>query len=575
MIGFSLRYYLRFYRAAFWSLLLCAVGLVVQPIVLSLILLMIRYIFDILIVQGKLTFILFMALGIIGLFLISVTVNLWVRYHTLQISHTPIQQFREEILKRLYSFSRLYYNQVDRKRLHTVLMQDMIRVDIMTNAVIGQLVPALIVSATIAVLLCYLQPWLFLATAMVFLLFYLANRLIKPLLRRFIREHHKAFEDLSAKIMFALDALDLTHMRAAQQTEIMQQLSLADRFYLTSLRLVMVREGMGFIQDTMTIVLSLVCLIIGGIMVTMEKMTMGGLLSFYTATLLLRPYLRQSLATLPAIVEGIESLDKLYDLLQVAHCSPYQGRKKIVFSGHIVLDSVSFGYNENSLLRDINLEIKPGQIVGIFGPNGAGKSTIAYLILGFYRPDSGQILADGYPFVLLDMNHLRQFSGVVPQNPFIFSGTIWDNITYGCSEVSEAEVIQAARLATADGFIARLPNQYDTLIGHNGLLLSGGQCQRIALARALLRHPRLLILDEPTNHLDVTAIGEFIENLRQLADRPACLIITHDREVIRQVDCSYLVDQGRIISQINHSSHYNYSPLQRSQSDDPKTLFDY
>ncbi len=545
------RFYLSFYRKALWSLALCSIALIAQPAILIATFWIIRYVFDNLIAQGKLLFLLFTGCGIIGLLLLSSSVYLLVRYFSTRITNTSVQAFHEEVLKRVYSLSRLYYSQADRKELHTILVNDLIHVDIMTNAVVGKLIPATIVTLLITLILLYFQPLLFISVFSIFPLLYIMQRAIKPALNKFIRKQRNAYGTLSSKVMFALEALDLTHLRAAQQEEIMEQLSTAARFRAISLKLMLFKEGHAFIQDMLTIASSMVCLLLGGVIVARGGMTLGELFSFYTATLLLRPYLRTLWATIPGILEGIESLQRLYDLLQVANLSPYAGREKITFSGNITLENVSFGYNHRTILQDVNLSIRPQSIVVIMGPNGAGKSTIVNLILGFYRPQTGRLLADGQPFDVLDINHLRQFIGVAPQNPFIFSGTVLENISYGCPEVGEAEVWRATRLATADAFIAELPNGYDTLIGHNGLLLSGGQCQRIALARALLRHPRLLILDEPTNHLDATAIHRFIQNLKNLEDMPACIMITHNIDIINEADYIYFLEEGKIVARGN------------------------
>ncbi|MFO1431043.1 MAG: ABC transporter ATP-binding protein [Candidatus Competibacteraceae bacterium] len=550
----ALRFYLSFYREVLWRLSAFSIIAILQPLVLILILIIVRYGIDKLIAQGQLLQLLFMLLGIILLYSISGGVNLLMRYLTLRTTDGPLQQFHEEILKRIYSFSRQYYTRMDRKQLHNILVKDMIQADGMINALIGKFVPGLLVSLVIMGILAHMNPLLFLIVMGMFPLLYLINRIIKPRLQRFIREQHRAYEAHNSRTLFALEALDLTHLRAAQDEEILRQLSTADRFRSARLQLVMVREGMAFIYDMFAITSSMVCLIIGGIFVSNGSMTLGALFSFYMASLVLRPYLRQCWVTIPQMLEGIESLNKLYGLLQVANLSPYTGRQKLPFTGKIMLDSVSFSYTDKTILQDVKLTIEPGRIIAIMGPNGAGKSTILHLILGFYRPQSGRLLADACPYDRLDMNHLRQSIGVVPQNPFIFSGTVYENITYGCPEVGETDVLRAARLATADTFIAQLPEGYDTLIGHNGLLLSGGQCQRLALARALLRHPRLLVLDEPTNHLDTAAIKQYMNHLKQLEDMPACLIITHNRDILDDVDSVYFLEAGRIIAKEEHRS---------------------
>ena len=196
------------------------------------------------------------------------------------------------------------------------------------------------------------------------------------------------------------------------------------------------------------------------------------------------------------------------------------------------------------MVRDVHLDLRPGSTVAIVGPNGAGKSTLLYLILGFYRPQRGELRAEGVPYERIDLGDLRRGIGVVMQHPTFFAGTVRENITYGCPEATPDEIGRAARIALADDFIRTLPAGYDTPIGEGGVLLSGGQVQRIAIARALLRRPSLLILDEPTNHLETPAIGRLLQNLATLEPRPGVLIISHDREVLGYADRLYRIEDG-------------------------------
>jgi ABC-type bacteriocin/lantibiotic exporter with double-glycine peptidase domain len=198
------------------------------------------------------------------------------------------------------------------------------------------------------------------------------------------------------------------------------------------------------------------------------------------------------------------------------------------------------------VVRDVNLELRPGSSVAIVGPNGAGKSTVLYLILGFYRPLRGALRADGAAYDRLDLVELRRGIGVVMQHPTFFAGTVRENITYGYPEATDEEIAVAARLALADEFIQALPQGYDTPIGEGGLLLSGGEVQRIAIARALLRKPKLLILDEPTNHLESAAIHRLLDHLAALEPRPGVLIISHDREVLRYADVVHRLEDGTL-----------------------------
>jgi ABC-type multidrug transport system fused ATPase/permease subunit len=275
-------------------------------------------------------------------------------------------------------------------------------------------------------------------------------------------------------------------------------------------------------------------------------MTLGELFSFTTAVALLRGHLHTVAVAVPQIIEGTESLATVHDFLRESDARPYQGTRRLAFAGRITLDSVTFGYREDPLLQDVDLTIEPGEMVALTGPNGAGKSTIVYLILGFYRPQQGQLCADGHPYADLDITHLRRHIGVVSQNPIIFPGTIWENITYGSSDPPLQEVRRAVELSTACDFIEQFPEGYETLVGERGLLLSGGQRQRIAIARALLRRPRVLILDEPTSHLDEFAMSRLVANLKELEEVPAKLIVSHDVSFTSMAERVYALEDGHI-----------------------------
>ena len=198
-------------------------------------------------------------------------------------------------------------------------------------------------------------------------------------------------------------------------------------------------------------------------------------------------------------------------------------------------------------LKSIDLTVEEGDFFALLGPNGAGKTTIANLILGFYRPQEGRIYMDDQPLNELDVVYLRRFIGTVRQDPIFFPGTIFENITYGNPDIDPHRVNQMADLATAHEFINQLPNGYDTFVGEDGVQLSGGERQKIAIARALLRKPRLLILDEPTIHLDDRTVHKLVNNLMSLKFEPTILLISHDINIVKEAANIYVLHEGRIL----------------------------
>jgi ABC-type multidrug transport system fused ATPase/permease subunit len=225
------------------------------------------------------------------------------------------------------------------------------------------------------------------------------------------------------------------------------------------------------------------------------------------------------------------------------------------------LEDVRFSYGEKAdipgdeqreVLQGISLEVKPGQMVALAGESGSGKSTIAALVPRLYDPASGRVTIDGYDLRDVTLESLRSNIGAVPQETTLFHGTIRDNIAYGKPEATFEEVVEAAKKANADEFIRAQPQGYDTPIGERGNKLSGGQRQRIAIARALLRNPKVLILDEATASLDSKTEAAVQEALNTLMAGRTTLVIAHRFSTIQNADLIYVLDKGRVIESGKH-----------------------
>ncbi|MGK7953771.1 MAG: ABC transporter ATP-binding protein [Crocosphaera sp.] len=223
------------------------------------------------------------------------------------------------------------------------------------------------------------------------------------------------------------------------------------------------------------------------------------------------------------------------------------------FKGNITFQDVSFAYHpSHSILNKINLDVKVGQFIAIVGQSGSGKSTLMSLLLRLYDPLSGNILIDGQDIRNYSLNSLRSQISVVLQESLLFAATIKENIAYGMNNVSDEEIIEAAKLANAHNFIEKLPQKYNTFVGERGATLSGGQRQRIAIARAAIRQTPILILDEPTTGLDQKSEKAVIEALQRLAKNRTTFLITHDLSLATQADMILYIEKGEVLEQANH-----------------------
>ena len=224
-----------------------------------------------------------------------------------------------------------------------------------------------------------------------------------------------------------------------------------------------------------------------------------------------------------------------------------------VEEAHIQVEHVSFSYTEDrQVLDDVSFEIMPGQKVAVVGPSGAGKSTLSRLLFRFYEVGKGRILIDGQDISEVKQASLRENIGIVPQDTVLFNQSIFHNIHYANQEASLEDVQNAARIANIHGFIESLPEGYDTIVGERGLKLSGGEKQRIAIARVILKNPRILVFDEATSSLDSHSEQSILSSLKEVAMQHTTLVIAHRLSTIIDADRILVMDKGRIVEQGTH-----------------------
>ncbi len=255
---------------------------------------------------------------------------------------------------------------------------------------------------------------------------------------------------------------------------------------------------------------------------------------------------------------GMAALDKIFELLDEA--PDLEDREGAVelgrIAGAIDFDDVSFTYRSGDdavdALRDVSLNVPPGQSVALVGATGAGKSTLAKLVARFYDPTAGRVLVDGHDLREVTQDSLRSQMGIVPQEGFLFSGTIGENIAFGRPDASEEEVAAAARAVGADEFIAQLEEGYDTAVGERGVHLSAGQRQLVAFARALIADPRILVLDEATSTVDIHTEGRIEAGLRRLLAGRTAIVIAHRLSTIRNAGRIVVLEHGEIVEQGTH-----------------------
>ncbi len=538
------RYFYSYYRADWARLLLYAMIASAQSMLVLPVLFFIRYAFDVAIPKAQITLLLWIGVGILVTRAANSAISLYMRALILRITKGAICQMRIDIVRRLYTLAREFYVSADTDMMHTRIVQDTERVDNMSNSLLSATLPALFTSAALVVVLIFLNWRLVIFTGAVLPLLWLTSRFTGRNVKRRVNTFQRAFEGFSNGILFVLRQMDLTRVQGYEADEVSRQSRRLEELRRTGQLMAMSYAIHGQVQTNVTGLAAIIILVAGGIAIAQGTMTLGDFLSFYVAAGLLNGFIARVNGAFPELISGNESLVTLQEMSHAGPLDPYRGTRSVAFDGTIALRNVTFGYGTHTVLRNLSLDIRKMSNIAIVGPNGAGKSTILYLIVGFCRPDSGLLSASELPYDDIDMRELRRSIGVVMQHPTFFSGTVLDNISYGWGGIGRDEVIAAAKRALADDFVRQLPNGYDTEIGGGGMLLSGGECQRLAIARALVGRPKLLILDEPTNHLDTDTIERLMDALVNDPARPAILTISHDPTVVRFADAVYHLDGG-------------------------------
>ena len=246
---------------------------------------------------------------------------------------------------------------------------------------------------------------------------------------------------------------------------------------------------------------------------------------------------------------------RIFALGEIEPETPDEDRPELeVKNGEVMFKDVDFSYNKDKeLIKDLNIAAKPGQRVAIVGPTGAGKTTIVNLLMNFYGVDKGTIFVDGQAIDSVQRDSLRKNFGMVLQDTWLFAGTVKENIAYGKEGATDEEIINAAKAASAHGFIKRLPNGYDTMITEDGGNLSSGQKQLLTIARAMLSDPKILILDEATSNVDTMTEQRIQKAFLKMMEGRTSFIIAHRLSTIREADLILVMDKGRIIEQGTHN----------------------
>lgn len=390
----------------------------------------------------------------------------------------------------------------------------------------------------------------------VFLVVVPAATLLVARLRSWLRAHNEHFrhevETLSSRVTEMTRLIPVTRAHGLEGKALRRMDGTLSRLLTSGMRLDLVNGRFGSLAWVVLNVIGVAVLTAAALVsyygvwgVTPGDVVM---LSAFLTTLTNSTTTLTSLA--PVITKGLESVRSVGEVLQAPELEDNEGKAKVTaVHGAVAFERVGHAYEDDGrpAVQDFTLEVAPGETVALVGASGAGKSTVLNLVIGFIRPTSGRLLLDGTDMSGLDLRTYRRFVSVVPQESILFDGTIRENVAYGMEDEADEEAVRAAlRDANALEFVDRLPQGLDTLVGERGARLSGGQRQRLAIARALIRDPKVLVLDEATSALDTRSEALVQEALGRLLRGRTTFVVAHRLSTVRGADRIVVMDDGRI-----------------------------
>lgn len=425
-----------------------------------------------------------------------------------------------------------------------------------------------------AVILCIQNVKLFVIAVIIVVLYVI---IVLTFNKWYEKLNRKQMEDNSQLTSYMVESLNGIQMVKAYNAEKKVKLETEIKF-VKLLKSIFKLSWVSNMQSSLKIFVELVggviILWVGGVSVINGEMTIGALITFNSLLVYFLDPVKNLINLQPQMQTAVVAADRLGEILDLeAEKTEKESRKMapLTLAGDIQIRNLDFRYGtRRQVLSDINLTIKKGEKVAFVGESGSGKTTLSKLLLHLYSPEKGEILINGNNIEDIRLECLRERIAYIPQETFLFSGSIYDNLVLGMDDVDMDNVVEAAKLAQAHDFINELPLRYETRLEENGANLSGGQRQRLAIARAMLKKPDILILDEATSNLDSITERALDKTINEFSKEMTTIFIAHRLSTIKDCDRIFVMDKGKIIEQGTHrelsESGGKYAELVRQQS---------
>jgi ATP-binding cassette subfamily B protein/subfamily B ATP-binding cassette protein MsbA len=524
-------------------------------------------------VDGPHGLLLWVAIATVLIFLLGTATQMAYTYCSLLMGQRMTFSLATDLFAHLQRLSVLFHTRRQVGDLIARVTGDSWCVNTIVTDAIVPAVQALITLVAMFVVMWQLQPTLTLLALGVAPFFIIVIKVLGGPIKDRNREQRDLEGSMMSVVEQSLSSVPAIQAFTREEHEVRRFRGYADRTVLAYVRSTVAGLWFELFAGLVTTLGTAGVIYVGAELALRGELTPGTIIVFLSYLSSLYEPLNSITQTAPTIQAAAAEADRVSEILEIEPAiTDRRGAKDARVTGAIRFASVTFGYEPGRpVLHDVSFEAQPGETIAIVGPTGAGKTTMMNLLVRFFDPWEGAITIDGTD--LRDMRHvsLRRQIGMVLQDPFVFPVSVAENIAYGRPEASRAEIEAAAVAANAHAFVGRLPEGYETVVGERGATLSGGEKQRLSIARAFLKNAPVLILDEPTSALDARTEGALLEALERLMRDRISFVVAHRLSTIRAATRILVLDEGRIVESGSHeellASHGLYSALYRRQMD--------
>ena len=507
------------------------------------------------ILVGDLSGLLNVALLMVGAYVGAVCVAWLQGFVMAGVSQRTVRDIRRDLFAKLQTLSLRFFDQRPHGELMSRLTNDVENISTVLSDSVTQLMSSFLSLIGVAAVMLVLNPRLAVVSLVTLPLMLFLTKWVSAHTRRGFRELQQTLGTLNGIIEETVTGQRVVKAYTRELT-VMQAFSVTNRrLQHVATRAQIFSMVLGPLTNFVNNMGLVIVTGVGGWMALQGLVTVGTIASFVNYARQFGRPLNQIANLYNAIQSALAGAERVFEILdevpELVDAPDAQPLRQV--KGEVVFDDVSFGYDKDvPVLKHVSLHAEPGRTIALVGPTGAGKTTIVNLLTRFYDIDSGAVYVDGYDIRDVQKADLRRQLGIVLQDTFLFSESVMDNIRYGRLDATDEEVIAAATLANADQFIRRLPQGYETQLSERASNLSQGQRQLLAIARAILADPRILILDEATSSVDTRTESRIQEALLRLMEGRTSFVIAHRLSTIRGADNILVIDNGEIIEQGRH-----------------------